>query len=567
MPLSPQEQQRLGQLSQKFSQTKGQMGLSEAEASRLEQLKQKFEAPVMPNTPGEAALQGFGQAATFGYLPQIQALAERGVDWLAGDNTDEQLMAQGFQIEEPSYTQQRDEFINRQQRLEETNPNAMLAGNVLGGVASGIGAGAIGGATKAVTAGQKLLSAAKTGAAVGAIRNPGDTEGETEFLQIRDRLKNASIDAVTGIAAQGGLEAVGKFAQAIQSSPGVIKNFSQAKAFKTSGAMLKDFRKAYGKNKVNELGQTMIDNGIVSLGDDVADVAKKAVVMRDSVGLKIADIYQQSDDALSKINPKKLTPQVIKKIDDTELDMGKFANEFRAYINNKFQGKVGSRAVLSRMEGELDDLSTNGVITLQKLQEIRRSIDDQIDFAKQAKDLPGVEQAFLDMRTKLNDVAKNRIKVIDDLQGTKLLDNLNKANKDYSNLAEISKIAKDKVAREESNSAFGLRERISGGVGATVGGMIGGIPGAAAGAVIGSISTKAARQFGTPFVAIATNRAARALESNPALLGKFTQPLINAAKSPKEFTAAVNLLLKEPEFKKAIDKINIGKLGNKEGDK
>jgi hypothetical protein len=554
--LNEQERSRLAQLSQKFGQP---AGLSQVETQRLAELEQKFK-PQMPNQPVQAAIEGFGQAASFGYLPQLQAGAEKAINYLVGDSTDEALRAQGFNIEDPSYTQIRDEFIARNQRLQETNPGAMLTGQVAGGLSSGLAAGALGGTAKAATLGQRALSAAKTGAAIGAIRNPGDTEGEVDLLQLRDRLKNTSQDALTGLIAQGGAEGVAKLAKAIQAAPAAIKDFSQAKAFKASGAMLKDFRKAYGRGRVGELGQTMIDNKIVALGDDVADVAKKAEVMRQSVGGKIGDIYQSADEAILKINPAKVKKNLATKLDETELDMGRFAQEFRAYITNKMQGLSGSRQVLSRMDAELDDLATNGVVSLKRLQEIRRSIDDQIDFAKQAKDLPGVEQAFLEMRTKINDIAKNRLAVIDQIKGTALSKDLAKANRDFSNLSEITKIAKDRVARDSTNAAFGLRERISGGAGAVVGGMVGGVPGAVAGGVIGSISTKVAKEYGTPFVAIAANRAARALESNPGLLGKFTEPLIKSATSPKEFVSVVNLMLKDPEFKKKIDAININKV-------
>lgn len=558
--LNEQEQLRLAQLSQKFGQPT-QPGLSQQEAQRLAQLEQKFGQPQMPNQPIQAALEGFGQAASFGYLPQLQAGAEKAIDYLVGNETDEALRAQGFQIEEPSYTESRDQFIARGQRLQETNPGAMLAGQVAGALTSGITFGGVGGVAKAATMGQRAASALKTGATIGALRNPGDTEGEVELLQLRDRIKNSAQDAITGLVAQGGAEVVGKLAKAVQSAPGAIKDFSQAKAFKTSGAMLKDFRKAYGRGKINELGQTMIDNKIVALGDDVADVAKKAEIMQKNVGMKIGDIYQTADDSITKINPAKISKDLAKKLDDTELDMGRFSQEFRAYITNKLQGLSGSRQVLSRMDAELDDIATNGVVSLKRLREIRSSIDQQIDFAKQAKDLPGVEQAFLDMRNKINDIAKNRLKVIDQIQGTKLTKDLVKANRDFSNLADITKIAKDRVARDQSNAAFGLRERISGGAGAVIGGMVGGVPGAVAGGVLGSISTKVAKEYGTPFVAIAANRAARALESNSALLGKFTEPLMRSATSPKEFVSAVNLMLKDPEFKKKIDSINVNKVG------
>ena len=540
--------------------------MSDAEIDEM--VMQKMEQSQAQDRPAQAALAGFGQAASFGYLPQLQAATEKGVDFLFGDDTDEQLKAQGFTVPaEPTYTESRDQFIKERQSLEQSNPKSSIAGAVGGSIASGIATGGLFGAGakagQGVTTVARLKTAAKTGAAIGAVRNPGDTEGEIDPVQFLDRVKNASMDAATGLILQGGMETVGKAAKALKNSPGTLKNWSQVKAFKTSGAMLKDFRKAFGRKKVNEIGQTMIDNKLVALGDDVADIAKKSEIMKADVGNKIGSIYESADDAITKINPSKLSPDILKRLDDTEPDMRRFATEFRAYIYNEFQGKAGSKGVLARIDDELETIATNGSVSLGKLKEIRQSVDALVDFSKEAKDLPGTQQALTDMRNKLNELAKNRLGVIDDINGTKLLRDLNKSNREFSNLAEITKIAKDRVARDSTNAAFGLRERISGGAGAVVGGMIGGVPGAVAGGVIGSVTTKVAKEFGTPFVAIASNRAARALENNKELLGKFADPLIKGATSPKEFVATVNLLMRDPEFKKKIESINPGALNGR----
>ncbi len=120
-------------------------------------------------------------------------------------------------------------------------------------------------------------------------------------------------------------------------------------------------------------------------------------------------------------------------------------------------------------------------------------------------------------------------------------------------------MASDKVAREESNASFGLRERMAGGIGAIVGGgvgaSLGGPMGAAIGAGVGgglnAITTKAARQYGTPFVAMTANKIAKKLIENPGSLGKFSETLIKASEvSPAEFVSAVNLMMKDPEYKK-----------------
>lgn len=91
---------------------------------------------------------------------------------------------------------------------------------------------------------------------------------------------------------------------------------------------------------------------------------------------------------------------------------------------------------------------------------------------------------------------------------------------------------------------------MAGPAGAVVGGLVGG--------GIGSISTKVARKYGTPYVAISANKIAKALARNQGALDKFSDPLIKAAeKSPKEFVNAVNILLSKPEFKRKVRNLKI----------
>jgi hypothetical protein len=533
---------------------------------------EKLKGEQSQDRPAQAAIQGFGNAASFGYLPQIQAGVEKGVDYLFGDDTDEKLKEQGFQIApEPTYTETRDQYIKEGESLQESNPVASIAGGIAGGVASGIATGGALGmlgkgarAAKAATIGSRLATAAKTGAVVGAIRNPGDTEGEVNLIQFQDRLKNSSIDAVTGMILQGGAEGVGKMAKAIKSSPTVLKSWSQIKAVKASGAMLKDFRKAFGNKKVAQMGQSMIDNKLISVGDDVADIAIKSEIMKSHTGNQISKIYEGVDDALSGLDASKLTPDQIKSLQVSELDLDNFSKVYMLDLTKRMKGLSGGSTVVNRIEKELGDIAVNGKVGLKKLQEVRRSIDEQINFSKSTQELKGVQEELLGLRNKIQDLAKQRVSVVDQITGKRMARDLIKANKEYSNLAEISKIASDKAARDSSNAAFGLRERISGGAGAVVGGMIGGIPGAAIGGVVGSITTKAAKEFGTPFVAISANRVARALENNKALLGKFADPLIKGATSPKEFVTMVSLMMKDPEFKKKVQGINLNDFKSRE---
>lgn len=517
-----------------------------------EMLIQKTEAETPQDRPGEAFIQGFGNAATFGYLPQIQAatepLIQGAMDMFGGDNTDEQLKAQGFQIEEApqdSYVQRRDGYIQQGQQLAQENPWSSAAGGVAGSITSGIATGGglnklLGTGGKALTMGKRFKQAAGTGAIIGAARNPGDTKGEVNLVQASDRLENAAKDAATGLVIQGGLEGIKAVGTGVKNAGKNIKTWSQMKALKGSGAMLKDFRKAVGNKKAKDLGQSVIDNGIMKIGDDVADIAKNSESAMKQSGEKIGQIYNKADSITS------LNASDIRGLNDD------FINE----ASQRLKGTIDGDEVANKLNKVLEIVTDNPNPTFGELRKLRASIDDQINYSKATQDLPKYQDELLNLRNKVQDLVKSKIGKVNPGLEKQLI----KENKNFSNIAEIAKISKDKMAREESNAAFGLRERISTGTGAVVGSIIGGPVGTAAGAVLGGISTKVARQYGSPFVAITANKVARALENNKEALGKFSKPLIEAASKPEKYVASINLLMKDPEFKKSLNEMNSEKI-------
>ena len=513
--------------------------------------------PVPDNTPQErpieAFTQNFGNAASFGYLPQIQAAAEPviqgALDFFSGDNVDEQLKAQGFQIEqapEQSYVQRRDQYISDLNQLSQENQMASMAGGVGGSIASGIATGGalskiLGTAGKAATMGQRLGNAAKTGAAIGVIRNPGDTEGEVDLLQFDERASNAAKDAATGMLIQGGAEALRAGGNAIKNSAKNLKTYSQNKSLKASGAMLKDFRKAVGKKKVGELGQIAIDEKLVSVGDDVSDIAKKAESAQRASGSRIGLIYDKADDVTT------ISQGDIRKLNDDFID-----DSYK-----RLKDTIGGEKVAQKIDDVLSIIRDKKNPTFGELRKLRASIDDEINYSKQTQDLPQYQEELLNLRNKIQELVQSKI----GQASPELKRQLVKENKRFSNISEITKMAKDKMAREESNAAFGLRERISGGaggvvgslIGSSIGGPVGAAIGAGVGGGLGTISTKVARQYGTPFVAITANKVARALERNQNALGALSKPLIEASNNPEMFVAAVNSMMKKPEFKRKIE--------------
>jgi hypothetical protein len=83
-----------------------------------------------------------------------------------------------------------------------------------------------------------------------------------------------------------------------KNSPKVLDTVAKVKAFKAMGAMLKDFKMATGQNSPEEIGDTLIKKNIVSAGDTLEDMAKKAAVARQETGQKIKEVYSKAREAL-----------------------------------------------------------------------------------------------------------------------------------------------------------------------------------------------------------------------------------------------------------------------------
>lgn len=556
--------------------TPTQRGPAQKDASFFD--PDKFLADTAPKEERktEAFIQGLGNSASYGYLPQIQAAVEpaiQGVADLFSDDTDQKLKEQGFDIQNApaqTYTQRRDQYIKEGQQLADENPYSSMAGNIGGTIATGIATGGglsklLGNTARAATFGGRAAQAARAGAVVGAIRNPGDTEGEISPLQPLERIKNAGTDALTGMVFQGGIEGLGKAGGVIKDAGKNLKTYSELKALKASGARLKDFRKAFGKGKASALGKEVIDEGIVGIGDDIGDIAQKAKKAASESNARLDDVYTQADEVLSQsAGPVNF-----------QVNLKNVADKLRGTLKTKYANSLDGDEVIASVEKELEKISSKRDITFGELRKLRQSIDEKINHSKLKQDLPAYQEELSNLRNLIQDEVKTKLgNVSPELKKTFI-----RENKKLSNLIEISNMAKDKVSRETSNASFGMRERLAGGAGAIVGGGVGGAIGGPVGMAVGgmvganinAINTKIARQYGTPFVAITANKIARALESNPNLLGKFADPLIKAAQvSPEKFVSSINLLMSDPEFKtqtedfQDFDSPSLPKLGNSE---
>ncbi len=472
----------------------------------------------------QSALEGFGQGATLGYLPQIQAmvapLQDKFMEGLAKSPVAAKIMGvpQNSTVDSGDYLQRRDENIQRQQAQAKENPVAALGGQAAGiiatsvipgrmvaqGVKASVAAKGAGLGGKLLAGGTKLAKGAAIGAVEAAALNPGDTEGEFNPLQISERIDNGKLGALFGV---GGAAAAGVVKKGIE----VGKDVGEKLAFKASGAMLKDFRSAAGKGKINDLGRFMLDK-IYKVGDSYDDIAEKAAALKKEAGQEIGSVYK---GVMKKVGQpetwQNLDPAKKSALAMTGFKPGAQKKEILEAIESTLGDSPNKKAAISFISEYVDDLSTKygNDVDLVHSNAIKGKLDDSINYSKRAQDLPEKQEAMFALRNFIRDRIEDHIGVLDNIVGGDEVKRLRDANKLFGSASEINTIAFDRVQREQANRFFSLGDRITGGAG-MAGGAVGGavlggdvesaIKGAALG-LGGAGLSKAARTFGAGGVA------------------------------------------------------------------
>lgn len=302
---------------------------------------------------------------------------------------------------------------------------------------------------------------------------------------------NAKGGALLGAGIQGAAEMIPVIGKA-------LKGKGAEKAFKATGAMLRDFRKAHGKGRVQEIGQQLLDDKVVTplaTHSDVAERAAKGVKAKgaelDSILTELGEAEQRMAGPGTKagIDRKAIAASLRKELVNPNLDIPGVAAK-----NEKVQ------SLISQFEGG-DDL-----IGILKGEELKRSVGKEIKWDRlPTDDIPIEEQVRRALYTKLKQGVEDSADVLEKLQGGPSADRFITAKKGYGNLEEAARIAKDRVSRDAANRSFGLTDTISGGAGATAGAFLGGPVGAAAGSLLGAAANKAGRTFGNSLMATGFN--------------------------------------------------------------
>lgn len=484
-------------------------------------------------SPTEAFLEHYGNMFTLGYAPQIKAAIEPAVDKVVG-------LLTGVDMPKRSYVERRDANIKRLQEVEEESPNAAMAGKITGAV----GSAAI--PIPGLSASKGFLSALGKGAALGAATsaavNPGDTPGVVNPIQLEERAGNAvrgaGIGAITGGTAHG----LSKGLKAMADSPRLAREYGNTKAFKGAGAVLKDFRTADVKGQVQDIGEFMLDRGIIKAGDTFEDVARKASELNAESGGRLGTIYR---DATSKFRDPNFTSKLGAGDREALVSSGfnpvRDKNAILQAATEALGDQEGAKRAITRLTDYIDELGTkygDNVLDPKKANEIKGAMDKTINYSRNplAKE-PEVETAFHSARGLVSKKIDQDIDTLGRIAGDpKALEALKAANRDYGFSKQVMNIADDRVSRENANRMFGLTDTIVGTGAGAVGGGLAGLAGGDASStsqaalvtgLLGAIGNKAGRSYGPGFLAQGSRLASPLLKVSAAPVGKVGGALVD----------------------------------------
>lgn len=492
---------------------------------------EKYQAkaePIQPIGPGQAAQTGFESGVALGLRPLIAGLGGAIGGYAGATGFGKEALKTGLQ----GFKEERQNALEEQKQAAEQHPKIYTAANIAGSIPTAVAA------LPAVTAGnpatmtgigrlvQQGQNLAKGGALVGGIL------GTNKALSEAQSAPEAAKDVLTGTLT-GTLTAVPAHlaGQAVASS---LQNIAETKAFKAAGAMIKDYRKAnnVSEEKINDLGRTMLDNGLVQVGDSVKSIAQKAQELKSTTGQQIGDIYKKVAEELTA--PESRIPaEQIAHIQQLGFHPEEQAENMKAIISQSFKGRPGSTQAINKAHQVIDEIALNGNNVLpQDALKIKGEIDTMINWSKKAADLPMDQEALKMVRNYIQDKLNNQVDALASVMPSKSSSELLRLNRLYGDVSEVANMARDRFLRESGNRMFGLTDYEFGGVGALAGLGHGGAVGPIVGGMAAGLANKAARTFGNAAMASTANNLSQGLQSSAAPL--MAPAVTNLIKNPRE---------------------------------
>lgn len=245
---------------------------------------------------GATTVEHFANGAMLGYLPQVQAAAQKPIFGLMN-------MLKGTDVEPDRYVDARDANIERLAKQAEINPKAAMGGELAGMAAGsmvipapmpkfleGTGAGIKG-------LGRAMGKGAVYGGEYGAVANPGDVQGEVAPMQLGERIGKSIEGAESGAKFGGGLNLLGKTIGAAPKVAKVAMSTLLGPSTKNIDYYLKNSEAVNGAKSIEEL-KGKVDEIVGGLRGEVEkgkmSVAEAKEALKE-VERKIADSRKESN--------------------------------------------------------------------------------------------------------------------------------------------------------------------------------------------------------------------------------------------------------------------------------
>lgn len=453
--------------------------------------------PMMSPEEQNAAWHGAAQGVTLGYSPQIQGAYNSALN------------------PDLTYEQARDAANQKEAELEGKYPRSYMGGELAGAVALPIPGTA---EIKESSLLSRLGKASAQGAALGALSNPGDVEGQSPSLQLKERLRNATGGALVGPLAEGISSAAGKTSDLLQ-------KLKERIALKTAGAQKPQFKEILKKVSGPELQSFMDKEGMLRPGANAESVFNHSNDVIDESGEELGKMYGELSNASGKeFNMENATPEQISKVSTTRPSATDLADDFMFKAKEEYgAGKAGGQQGLKSIEGELNNLRALGPdASISQLVAYRTSLGNDLKAAYKA----GINSATdpsLAIKADLRDfvdkaIDKHAAALADATGNQRLVNEMEAQQKRYSLAKKVNEISLNRVAANHGRDVV-MNMIAGGGLGAAAGLASGKGSAETSGyGLLGTAGLMAARKFGPGLAYLAAKAAkpiARGISNMP----------------------------------------------------
>jgi hypothetical protein len=285
-----------------------------------------------------------------------------------------------------------------------------------------------------------------------------------------------------------------------------LKGIAEERAFKASGAMLKDYRLAgkKGEEEIRRIGRDLLDDGVVTASSTLDDIASKANTKATEYGERIGTMIKELDTLASKERPDflKVIARARKEVIEP-LAANPSTRHIAEAVENRirpFEETAMGRSVFRR--GSKQAESRMG---FERTWQIRKALDKQLKYDKVA--LPAETEQLRKFRGILEEEFEQAAERASQKVGKGFRDEYALVKRKYASMATARDIAEDRLGRQAANRTISLSDYVSGGAGTVAGTVAGSVltgGGLTAGALTGAATAglnKTMRERGSAFLA------------------------------------------------------------------